>query len=394
MRRRSIWNFSICFAALLVLPRAGLACTAEKMKTTDSGFLFKVVGGSDKVAAKIGPGSEETAFVLEVLAPYYVICEDDQFYKITDHAADTVAQAETGKVGYVLRDQVHPWPTREALNFSEISFPGERAEILVWDDEAVLAKFLDTGNQKIGPPAFRLLKREPTERPLPVLSSKTQLMLNSKEKRVFRVLLPAAVVPEGSAEFDGRGAAIPMAPPDSEKVSRLRSSGANLNVDPEQGGILVREGFILDNEDLLEPEIQVDKKTLDGLITLFSALGAAVVDVDHMKESASRALAIIAVPHQPARLQARRSRRHESLRASGNHQALPGNRRHSRALSGGQPGGIREERHGLDASLATALSFELGLGPGSDTRICLTGCAFVLRRGCDYGNQLPLRSGP
>jgi len=294
MRRRSIWNFSICFAALLVLPRAGLACTAEKMKTTDSGFLFKVVGGSDKVAAKIGPGSEETAFVLEVLAPYYVICEDDQFYKITDHAADTVAQAETGKVGYVLRDQVHPWPTREALNFSEISFPGERAEILVWDDEAVLAKFLDTGNQKIGPPAFRLLKREPTERPLPVLSSKTQLMLNSKEKRVFRVLLPAAVVPEGSAEFDGRGAAIPMAPPDSEKVSRLRSSGANLNVDPEQGGILVREGFILDNEDLLEPEIQVDKKTLDGLITLFSALGAAVVDVDHMKESASRALAIIA----------------------------------------------------------------------------------------------------
>jgi len=295
MRRRCFWNLlSCCFAGLLMLPGAGVACTAEKMKTTESGFLFKVVGGSDKVEAKAGPGSEETAFVLDLLAPYYVICEDDQFYKITDHAADTVAQAETGKVGYILKDQVYPWPTREALNFSEINFPGERSEILVWDDEAALTRFLETGNQKLGPPAYRMLKRERTERPYPVVSSKIQLMLNTKEKRVFRVLLPAAVPPQASTEFDYRGAAIPLAALDGEKLSRLRNSGVKLNIDPEQGGILIREGYILDDSDILEPEIQVDKKTLDGLITVFSALGVAGVDVETMKESASRALAVIA----------------------------------------------------------------------------------------------------
>jgi hypothetical protein len=55
----------------------------------------------------------------------------------------------TGKVGYVLKDQVHPWPTREALNFSMVAFNGERSEIVAWDDEDVLSKFLETGNQKV-----------------------------------------------------------------------------------------------------------------------------------------------------------------------------------------------------------------------------------------------------
>src|SRR4051794_39429495 len=90
------------------------ACTATKMKTTESGFIYKVVGGSDKVIALKTPGGRDDAFTLELLAPYFVICEEDQFYKITDLPADTVEQAEKGKVGYVPKDQVHPWPTREA----------------------------------------------------------------------------------------------------------------------------------------------------------------------------------------------------------------------------------------------------------------------------------------
>jgi hypothetical protein len=102
-------------AGMLMLPGAAVACTADKMKTTDNGFLFKVVGGSNKVEARNAPGSKDTAFTLELLLPYYVICEEDQFYKITDLGAEAVKEAETGRVGYVLRDQVYPWSTREAL---------------------------------------------------------------------------------------------------------------------------------------------------------------------------------------------------------------------------------------------------------------------------------------
>jgi hypothetical protein len=36
-----------------------MACTADKMKTTESGFIFKVVGGSDKVEAKTKPGGKD-----------------------------------------------------------------------------------------------------------------------------------------------------------------------------------------------------------------------------------------------------------------------------------------------------------------------------------------------
>ncbi|WP_240535245.1 VWA domain-containing protein [Bradyrhizobium sp. YR681] len=519
------------------------------MKTTESGFIFKVVGGSDKVEAKKAPGGADAAFTLDLLAPYFVICEEDQFYKVTDLPAETVEQAEKGKVGYVLKDQVHPWPTREALNFSAVAFTGDRPEIVAWDDHDMLQKFLESGNINLGKPAYKedlqsTLKRERATRPYPVLSSKTEKLRGTVDKRVFDVLLPAALPPEtkvvidtskdnkdatlkklneamtsatfaiafdatgsmapfagkvaqdiktafeslpaevqkasrigfvffrdegddekyviikpqtvqdavaalasaakpeymkgggdppepvldavyiahhlfpwaesagadqsgggrriliavlsddakpttlgkihngvppgiepgkiasdlltdsipvisvqagpttgpnlvsvlttigeGSGgqfiewgkgddeerrrrvtgalaaqltsraektyaegkkdlsklEFDYRGyATIPLAVLDGEKLNRLRAAGIKFNVDPGKGGVLIREGFVLENPDLLEPQIQVEKRTLERLINLFAALGVTGVDVNAMKESAAQALAAIA----------------------------------------------------------------------------------------------------
>src|SRR6516162_6665613 len=105
---------------------------------------------------RIGQGrSENQAGGQRQVSPYFVICEEDQFYKITDLHAETVKEAETGNVGYVLKDQMHPWPTREALNFSPVAFTGERPEIVAWDDEATLGKFMESGNMKLGPPAYK-----------------------------------------------------------------------------------------------------------------------------------------------------------------------------------------------------------------------------------------------
>lgn len=533
--------FSLAVAGLLAFCSNAHAagCTGEKMKTLDSGFVHKVVAGSDKIEAVKEPGGKDASFTLELLAPYFVICEYDQFYKITDLPAESVAEAETGKVGYVLRDQVFNWPTREALNFGNV-FMERRPEIVAWDDEEVLKKFLETGVERLAPPAFReniesTLKRERSTRPYPVLDSKI-MMMRGKERRVYHVLLPAALPPEakiviptdpaekkavvdkmdkamtsatfvlafdatgsmesfaremaksiktafealpshiqngsrvgfvffrdeddkekivevkpqpvadamralqdaatkeymtgggdaaepvldavyvaghlypwsagsqgkkiiiavlsddakpattgkidtrvppglepaqiasnlrsegiiviavqagpntgpnlvsvmttiaeGTAgtfiewgkggeelasrvtnavaaqltttatktydegkgilakvEFDYRGyATIPLAVLDGEKMRRLRESGLRFNVDPGKGGILIREGYILENNDLLEPQIQINKKTLDSLINLFSALGVAGVDASAMRETAGRALAAI-----------------------------------------------------------------------------------------------------
>jgi hypothetical protein len=544
MLRRSIWNLWVCgLAGLLMASGSALACESKdnKMKTTEFGFIYKIVGGSDKVEAKKAPGSKDTVFTLDLLAPYYVICEEDQFYKVTDLQAETAKEAETGKVGYVLKDQVHPWPTREALNFSLVAFRGERSEIVAWDNEDTLSKFLETGNHKIAPPAFKedlasTLKRERATRPYPVLSSDTKMMLKSREKRVYHVLLPAALPPEAKVvitpdkptqaaekadlekvmrsatfcivfdstasmgpfakdvaadikatfdalppdiaksstvgfvfyrdefdeekivitnpmpveaamkalteaakymsgggdppepvldavyvghhffkwnegqgggrrimlvvlsddakvpttgkihdgvppgleaakiaedlladgiktitvqagpgdggklsstlttlaettggtfvewgsggderrkkvtaavanqlttarketdeegkrtmaklEFDYRGyPTIPLAVLDGEKLNRMRVSGVKFNIDPGKGGVLINEGYILENQDLLDPQISIDKKTLDGLIHLFQVLGAAGVDTQAMKESAASALSAIA----------------------------------------------------------------------------------------------------
>ena len=514
----------------LLLAVDASACTDEKMKTAESGFVFKVVGGSDKVEAKGEPGSSETAFTLDLLAPYFVICDEDQFYKITDLAADTVAQAETGKVGYVRKDQVHPWLTRVALGFATVALTGDRPEIVAWDDEGILKNFLDTGNQKLAAPAFRedlesTLKHERVTRPYPVLGSSVRLLRDTVEKRVFDVLLPAALpaetkviegtekvmtgaqfviafdatdsmasfaaqlaadlgvafealpaeiqksssvgfvffrdegdaekyaivpptsvadatkalteaatptymrggsgpavpvldavyiahhlfpwndnaqggrriilvvlghdakvvtrtkihddVPSGldadqlaadlrddgiqvatvqarpdsgkylrpvlttlaettkgvfvewgsggderrrgvtaavarllseraettfkkgakspAVDFDNRGsAAIPLKVLDGEKAQRLLDDAVKFNIDPTVGGVLIRRGFILDNSELLELKIQVDKKTLETLIELFSSVGASGADTEVMKDTAARVLAAIA----------------------------------------------------------------------------------------------------
>jgi hypothetical protein len=61
---------ALCFGVLLACPGRGEACTAATMKTTDGGLVLKVIGGSDKIEASKQPGGKDTAFTLELLAPY------------------------------------------------------------------------------------------------------------------------------------------------------------------------------------------------------------------------------------------------------------------------------------------------------------------------------------
>lgn len=188
------------------LPMAALACEADEMVTTENGFVFKVVAGSDKIKSYTDASASEEAYELELLQPYFVICEDGDYYKITDLQADTVDEAEAGNVAYVPKDQTYPWSTREALSFSEIAFLEERPEIVAWEDEGVLDKFMETGNRKLYPPAFQenleaTRLRERSTRPYPVLGSDMRSLRGVTEKRVYNVLLPAAITPTSKIEI-------------------------------------------------------------------------------------------------------------------------------------------------------------------------------------------------
>ncbi|OYU19381.1 MAG: hypothetical protein CFE34_05615 [Rhodobacteraceae bacterium PARR1] len=181
-----------------MLAQTAFACTADQMARTEDGFFRKVVAGSDRITAMAEAGGTETVFTLELMKPYYVICEDGDALRVTDLAALSVAEAETGLTGYVRKDQIYEWPTAEGLSFSDLAFLGERPEIAAWDNRDALLKFMETGDDKTNPPTFRenidaTLRREKGARPYPVLASDEGKLLGRAERRYFDVLLPAAI---------------------------------------------------------------------------------------------------------------------------------------------------------------------------------------------------------
>jgi hypothetical protein len=186
------------FALMDLFASSVLACTADTMARTPEGFVRKVVAGSDKITAQAEAGSGETVFTLELMKPYYVICEENGFVRVTDLSALTVTEAEIGLTGYVQKEQIYEWPTAEGLAFSDLAFLGDRPEIIAWDSRDTLLSYMQSGDDTANPPTFRenidaTMKREKTSRPYPVLASGDGKILGRTERRFFDVLLPAAI---------------------------------------------------------------------------------------------------------------------------------------------------------------------------------------------------------
>lgn len=193
-------------AGLMASASAAMACEAEEMQTTEFGFIYKIVSGSNKIEAYDSPDGGEVIFTLELMRPYFVICEAGEYFRITDLPAETVAEAEAGLTGYVLKDQVFNWPTREALNFSPFLYGEDRVEVRAWEDVETLAGFMETGDLARFPPTFQedlesTLKRERATRPYPVISSEVRTV-RDRPKRVFEALIPAAI-PGGGVVLEG-----------------------------------------------------------------------------------------------------------------------------------------------------------------------------------------------
>ncbi|WP_323811301.1 VWA domain-containing protein [Yoonia sp. 67-2] len=197
----------VLLMALGVSGNAAVACTATEMSRTEDGFIKKIVAGSDKIVAYDSPEATTEVFRLELLQPYFVICETDEYLRISDLEALSVAEAEAGLTGFVRKDQSYDWPTREALAFSDLAFLGNRPEIVAWDDRATLRSFIETGDDATHAPSFRenidaTLRRTRDARPYPVLASDEAMLLGRTPRRTFDVLLPAALRPTDAVVFD------------------------------------------------------------------------------------------------------------------------------------------------------------------------------------------------
>ncbi len=199
LRGTTFWLSSLCLLAALDFIASPVgACTSDQMARTSDGFVRKVVAGSDRITAQAEAGTGSTVFTLELLKPYYVICDENGFLKVTDLAALTVAEAETGLTGYVHKEQIYEWPTAEGLAFSDLAFLGGRPEITAWDNRDALLRYMESGDDTANPPTFRenidaTLKREKSSRPYPVLASGDGKILGRMDRRYFDVLLPAAI---------------------------------------------------------------------------------------------------------------------------------------------------------------------------------------------------------
>jgi hypothetical protein len=101
-----------------------------------------------------------------------------------------------------------------------------------------------------------------------VLSSDIKMMLGSREKRVFHVLLPIALPPWGVLIYGkpdrGRKYEIdyhryaPLMVLDGDKSVRLETLEKKFNIDRyDEGGILIQEGYILENSALFEFKVQI-----------------------------------------------------------------------------------------------------------------------------------------
>lgn len=206
MRFRSFGTMVLAFG--LSSPHVR-ACETGSMATTDVGFVQKVVARSNQIVAYAGPDEGEVVFELELLQPYFVICEAGDYYRVTDLDALTVAEALAGNTGFVQIDQVAQWTTREALSFSDFAFLGGRSEIRAWHSEEDILDFMSSeGNIRLHPPTFQenleaTLRRERAVRPYPVLGS-AEGELRSSTARYYEVLLPAAIPPgEGRVVMEG-----------------------------------------------------------------------------------------------------------------------------------------------------------------------------------------------
>ena len=176
----------------------------EFLFAKDSNLLLKVVGRSDNIAIEIdsstntlSPTSQPAAsgdvpLVMDPLRPYFVVADAGEHYHISS------TQGESGVRGFVLKNDVVSWNTREGLHFVDDTFRRDRrASVAAWESEDRIRNFIETSDFEIHGPTF---KEELQTRignrgiiPYPLLDTQQIKTESGEIRRIHEVLIPAIV---------------------------------------------------------------------------------------------------------------------------------------------------------------------------------------------------------
>ncbi len=175
-------------------PHVELTPERNLLRAAGSALLLKVVGLSDSISIVATPGSSRILSTMEPLKPYFVLDDKNGGYLIS-------SQEEGGIQGFVSKQEVATWNTREGLRFVESTFvQNRRTPVVAWDSEDRIRQYARTGNVKAYGPTF---KEETQTRigehgiiPYPLLDTKVVKDRNGENRRVHQVLIPAVVAVE------------------------------------------------------------------------------------------------------------------------------------------------------------------------------------------------------
>jgi len=106
-------------------------------------------------------------------------------------------------------------------------------------------------------------------------------------ERSVRIAETEADVALEEMDYTGDDLVIPMKILDNEKRERLREAGIDFNID-ESGGILVRRGYVPDNESVVDYKIRVEKDILTSLQRFLSQLGSFPPDSSNIRDLVNR----------------------------------------------------------------------------------------------------------
>ncbi len=156
--------------------------------------IRKIIAGSDNVIATSRKGGGDFVFKMEILKPYFIIEEEDEYYKIAD-------KKQQNKHAFVKKSLVLDWNTREGLHFKPSITTNERTDVMIWDENTI-EQFAMTKDIKKFSPSYiedtKMSKSLPKKLlSFPVVDKKSIYAgveaRTEIHKKIYKVYIPAYV---------------------------------------------------------------------------------------------------------------------------------------------------------------------------------------------------------
>jgi len=296
LKKKNLSLFDIFFSNKPIL------FSKKYVYVSGTSILQKVIAINDNTYATESNLSDIIAFKLQPLRPYFVLESNDSYYKITEN------DIKPYFFGYVQKNNIVEWNTREALHFREFNIWKDGMVIKAWNDRRSLENYIvKYDNESYKPDYYVHLKQGFRTKfvPFPLLDAGEIENSSHEKSKIYKVLIPVLLENRKNPLYPYKsiykGQELGNIKQyissnilsskdyidnfknlkDSNKLSiilfRLQNSNNkyfnNIN-DPKQTNckFTIKEAWIINKKDIFEEKIFIEKKTLKIMIELLEIL--------------------------------------------------------------------------------------------------------------------------